>query len=537
MRRFEEDARHEHSNLLRLTPQQRLFVQRWVELFDRETVRGLRCRPFWPDRVREERARHADSRFHSPILDEELSAPTVDSLESFDIRALMVTPARCAESLAASVSALGFHHGFLFHAYKSMLYPPETSFEERIGKLRSWWLANAHDREMQVVFRVTKTGRDPPSSRPDLRIIRWDALPETVRECGKESLEWWSRHQECALKNYYVVAVTVSARDAVSAAEKALERYCDYRSVLRATSPGVRALEIDDEWCLVHDPVQVPEGRDYPTRLAPDRFRLRGAYERGFAEILAKACDQSPPFMRYVESYSMAVEDAKVGKPREALPNIARGLDLAFDDYVASGDEAAWGPPRLFVEKGAILMALDWCRNHFHYVLEYCLRPSFALQGGSVLSERRPEVAFDILSLDVTWSKSLKMCDWDELLKYRRDEILQELRGLPTTIQERHRQLRWDLARAVRARNSLFHQGLPLQDEYLLGLFLDVFGLVLRLRVVAHQHSMSFNDLVHMAEEDFDGLASGSSEPPDGRAFAAFGWRRWQSTRGDDLAE
>ncbi len=41
MRRLAEDEYRQHSNLLALMPPERLFVQRWLELFDRDAMRDV----------------------------------------------------------------------------------------------------------------------------------------------------------------------------------------------------------------------------------------------------------------------------------------------------------------------------------------------------------------------------------------------------------------------------------------------------------------------------------------------------------------
>jgi hypothetical protein len=84
MRRLTEDERHEHSNLLRLTPTERLFAQRWMELFDRQAIRGVRCRPFWPSKLSYEIKSHLQQDFHVPIMKDELSTQELTSLT--DIR-------------------------------------------------------------------------------------------------------------------------------------------------------------------------------------------------------------------------------------------------------------------------------------------------------------------------------------------------------------------------------------------------------------------------------------------------------------------
>jgi len=470
-------------------------------------------------------------------MDEELSVcPAVRDLAEIDCRALIASPIEGVECLAASASALGFHHAFLFHAYKLMLPGPGEQFQDRLLSLREWWLNNAVNRDILVAIRLTRTGLPPPERSLGIEITRWQSLPERIRSSAKGCAAWRSHYEHCQETNPYFLLVTTSARDAYSAVMKAMERYRYYCALVGATSLSGRAIQVDDEWAFVDDASESPRPKGYAIRLEKGRLRFRGRYAPSSAAELHRACNATGALEAFVRHYSNSRRDAKLGNMDDALADFAAGVELAFDDYKAIGAEARYRPPRLFVEKSSILMALDWFRTHYHYLLEYALKPSFALSGnGALIDEKRPERAYALISDDEKWRALVSRCEWDELLKYRRNEILRELNSLPTVLTERCRQLRWDLARVIRARNALFHQGEPVQDdEYLPGLFLDAFDLILRLRLVGHKQGIGFNELVHIAEQDYEQLTRGIAGVSLCE-FASFGWRRCFSKHGTDL--
>ena len=439
--------------------------------------------------------------------------------------------------MGSSVSGLGFHHQFLFQAYRVMTYYSPDLFQQRLENLRKWWLFNANDREMTVVFPVTSTGRLPPSKSLSIELKKWGDLPIEIQDAAIGSPEWQPRFEEKVRLNHSFLSITLAAQDPVNAAEKALELFANYYTVLRAASASVRHINIDDEVALVNDPSEYPQPKSYCVQLVKHRFRTRGRYDYNFAKELAEACDKSKDMLRFTDSYSMAVDLARAGKPRDALPHLARGIDLAFGEYIAKEkEEKKWGQPRRFVDKTSLLMSLDWCRVYYNYLLVYCLEKSFHMAGSSVIEARNPEKAFDIIRDDSEWNSKLLNCSWDELLNFRRYHLLQELEHLQHTIAEKRKQFRWDLARGVRARNLLFHQGLPLQDEYLLGVLLGAFDLILRLRMVAIKKGISFNELVHLAEDDYSKIVSGKLNP-DIKSFSSLSWRRWLSSGGTDIVQ
>jgi hypothetical protein len=522
MRRLAEDERHEQSSLLRLTPPQRLFTQRWIELFDQEAICGLRCRPVWHEKIKAEINSHHQPDFHAKLMKEELSVSAPAQISDINFAKLESRPVGLAEDLASAVSTLGFDHGFLFHGFKAMLYPPGVSFASRLEKLREWWTANAVPRRIQVVFRMKKGGKLPPPGSL-LQVSKWNSLPPQIRQSAQECLDWWATHKEIAEQNGAFLIVSTRACDpnnAVAIALEAHSRYCIFD-----TATGGGAIPIDDAWAFVDDPHQSPKGRTYALRVDKYRFRLRRAFDENSIDDFNDAVSMDEGFAKLWQYYSKAVTDIKDGNQNDALDDIAKALDIAYSGYTPIGAESSWGRARVFVEKSAIMMALDWSRTHYRYLLEYLLKPSYAVRGERLFgSELNPSKLFLRVSNDRFWANDIANSDWDELLKHRRNEVIHELSSLSAMLLMRRRQLRWDLARAVRARNSLFHRGEPLQDQYLLAVFLDAFDLVLRVRLAATRAHVGFSDVVTMAEQDFTDLLSHPLDTDAKFLFASYGW-------------
>jgi hypothetical protein len=529
MRRLTEDERHEHSNLLHLTPRERLFVQRWMELFDRQAIRGVRCRLFSPSKLLHEIGNHHQPDFHVPIMNDELSVQALTSLADFRFEIVQSEPITLAESLAASVSALGFDHGFLFHAYKAMLYPRTESFQNRLEKLRQWWLENSTSRPIEVVLRTTKGGMAPPPGS-SLQPVRWNSVSSHLRDCAQRSSDWWSANKQFAENNDVFLSVTTSACDPTSAAAIAVERHSHY-SIFEAAAAGKKAVLIDRAWALVDDAQQSPHSRTYALRLDNYRFRLKPPLDLDQVSELNKATAADKDFAKFWHHYSRAIEDIRNGDPNEALDDVAKALDLAYSGYSRTTSEAnqGWKAARLFVEKSAVLLALDWCRTHYQYVLEYVLKPSYSMKNDRLFGdELRPHKIFAKMSDDASWESAMTLCSWDELLRFRRNKMVEEFASLSSVLPRERRRARWDLARAIRARNSLFHRGEPLQDQYLLAVFLDTFDVILKVRLAAHKYKLTFNDLIHAADQDYSALSTGAPLTPYPNMFISFGWLGWK---------
>lgn len=451
-------------------------------------------------------------------MDDEVKATPAISLGEIKLADISSQPVTIAESLAHTVSALSFDHRFLFHAYKAMLYPPKIPFETRVGKLRQWWIDNSAPRSIKVVFR-TRSGGASPKKGSAMALERWETLPESIQQCARKCEPWWLSHQGLADTNGYFMAVVVEANSPDGAESLALERYADYRRYLPIRA---KPIEIDDEWSFVDDSHQKPSSKTYALHQDKYHFRVRH-YDAPTVHLVSKAAAHDLSLSDFWKHYQAASDDVARDKPDSALDNIAKALDKTFEGYQPVGKK--WKGPRVFVEAASIVESLYWLGTQYRYILEYTLKPSWTIGGKNIFGddERRPEKILARIVEDRQWLSAIAGSDWDELLKFRRRQFVAELASLPSVLADRRKRSRWDLARAVRARNSLFHRGEPLQDQYLLAVFLSGFDLALRLRIGASQVGKPFATMVGDAARQYDEICTGVSKPAP-EQFVTLGW-------------
>ena len=106
---------------------------------------------------------------------------------------------------------------------------------------------------------------------------------------------------------------------------------------------------------------------------------------------------------------------------------------------------------------------------------------------------------------------------------------MQMLADMPATLRHVRTVASWDLARAVRARNTLVHQGGYLRHHRLLAVLFDVYELVLRLRLAALKRrpanpDAGFVELAGEVERDFEELATGAYSRQPLRSLCEDGW-------------
>lgn len=540
MRRFEEDNRADYSRLLGLSNEARLFVQRWVELTDHGTPIPLRVRPFWRSKVEQEWAAHRQEDrhyvgrpcFHCTYLEQELStAPVADFPRPTSIPDELVNdPVSLASKLALGALSLGYHPGFLYHAYKALLWPPGTPFEGRLCSLVDWWEKNSTPRRLDVAFRVTGGGRHPPESFADIHLETWPNLPQGLRSCGERCAEWHNEVGVDTIQGSQFLRFAVEAVDQVGAVVAASRRYAEYATWAHGYGRRSRPVEADTRWVLVNDRRQVPTGKNYCFAPRPSRLTIRRALTDQLCESLAKATNNNST-LRLVDSFNRALDAAKEGALDAALSHLAPGLELAFHDCAPPH---GWERPRLFVEWASILLSLDHLRVYFADLLEYCLSPSYTLGGNALISDRRPERVFELV-VSSDWKNIVRRCPWDQLLQRRRADLIGHL-DLRAMVPEWRTLYRWDLARAVRARNRLIHRRSSLQEEYILGVLLLAFQAVLGVRLAAVRQSIPFQETITLAGSDYENISSGAHSP-NSCHFVVFGWRRWRAPVGNDIAE
>lgn len=483
MRRLPEDDRGLFDSLCSLPPGRRLFVQRWLELFDRDATHTERARPVSAESVDSELRQHEQEDFHLPLMREERAAMQPIRFGRIGVEDVDSDAVSACDRLAAGLLAVGFHPSFLYHAFKSFLSPRDTPFEDRYEGLMRWWSQNATPRQMTVVLRPTAHGVPPATGDKHWSLNKWSDLPQAMRDSVRRDTDWWRTHGQYANDEKYFLCLGVAAPDADYAASLAQEafRYHAYR--FRVPSPLETTVLVD-----------LNELEEKDQELA----RLRHAYAK-------------------------ALEDVRRGNPYEALADLAQGIDLAMHGYIPSAQENSWKRPRLLVEKAAVLVAIDWPWRHFRYFLDYVLSPSYTVAGTRLFDdERRPGALLAKVLDDASWGSTIARAPWDELLEYRRNLIVKVCAAGGDVIKRQWRLALWDLARAVRARNALLHGGRPVRDAYLIAVLLHAFDILIRLRVFARRRGLTFTEAIRLAQEDCNNLVNGTSSSKE---WVAFGWR------------
>jgi len=539
MRHFEEDNRGDQSKLLTLSPGPRLFVQRWVELTDYGTRIPLRVRPFWRSKIERERSEHISEDqhdagrncFHCEYLQEELNNCEVASLPETGsvVTDLSTDPAAFAERIALGALACGYNVGFLYHAYKALLLPLGPTFEDRLQGLIEWWKNNSTPRQFQVTFRVVGGGRHPRNAFTDIHLESWNELSPGLQACGKRCSDWLKQVGPEVIQAARFLRFSTEAIDQVGALAAASRRYGEYATWAFGHGGGSRPVEFDTEWVLVDDPNQSPKGKNYC--FAPRRTGLT-VHRAVSEELFDNLAQATPNTLGVTDSYSKALAALREGMLNDALSHAASGMELAFHECVPPNH---WKRPRLFVEWASILLAVDRLRVYFADFHEYCLGPSHGVGSSSPFSNRQPASLLETVLSQSQWRTVITHYPWDELLNRRRADLIAKL-DLGTMLPRWRALYRWDLARAVRARNRLVHRRVTIQEEYVLGIVLMAFQIILGMRLAAAQQAVPFREAVNLALSDYEKICSGDRSL-NGSDFALFGWRRWRDHSTTDIAQ
>jgi hypothetical protein len=503
--------------LLKLTSSQRLFVQRWIELFDWTADIHFQFRPV--SLAEAEAELLIAEGFHEPLLVAE-----VDELRQaplFSTALIDINPTLAAERLAANQAAKLHHPLYLFHAINILLDTGPSSFEERLERLEDAWRV-ATETDYVVYFRVTKL-RALPSKRDEspVRLTSTAGLPDPV----KLTIADWKEKPELG-----ILRVVTRTRDPKGALESATRKYYDYRATVRAASPSLKPSEIDLSTAIV----QNLSGPDPPRLMAIQhrRFQMRGGKDFTLFERLERAVSTSVLVATFVRNLAEAIEKLREGDVDSSLEALILNQDLAFQGCRIH----TWRYPRYLVEIGSKLIALDWPRRYFEYLKTYLRQPSHTVVPLDHI--RHDKLSRTLLLaqdawLHITdrkrWARMISRTSWDCLLAHRREAFLLSVSNLPTTVNRVQTVAAWDLARAVRARNTLIHEGLYLQHHRLIGVLLDTYELVLQLRLMAcerspHDPETGFNQLVNDIERDFEDATNGIAMRQTARSLCEDGW-------------
>jgi hypothetical protein len=499
-----------------LQTNQRLFVQRWIELFSRETLLPLRCRPYWPAKLEVERDSLPREDFHLPIVNDELSQCRFTPFEELDFAQLTVEPGRFAERLGLALISLGFNDRFLFHAAWKMLGSEAQSFEERIHSLRTWWRDNASMRSTSVAFPVKEVGTRHAFGVP-LRFIRWHMFSDDVKKHIIEHTQWQKQFGAWIHEDRYFACIDVTAVDSNGAAHLALEHFIRHQTL--GIGARKKPSSIDYERPIVIDLQQRPDGRISSIKYEPYYYKWTDRLGRDFPKHIVSACDRNKDFARFFEGYLRAADALRAHDPERAMDGLAAGIDIPFKSVPTT-----WGSYRTFIDKAAKLWALDWFRIYFRYIINYCIvvqdRDKISIFG----RERRPEQLFDIMIDEIRWREIFRQIHWEEIVNYHRSLAIDQMSSMAGEIRFRHRLATWDLARALRARHALFHRGEPVEDFHAVTVLMEAFEMLLGLWVFALDAGISFAELVAKAEQAYQGRARFRAFPLPLRRFVSHGW-------------
>lgn len=322
----------------------------------------------------------------------------------------------------------------------------------------------------------------------------------------------------------------MSARDPNSALETALRTYYDYCACVRAASPALKPTLLNLEAAVVQLPNEPPLLRRLPIHAR--RFRMRGGADRELFGRLDALVGASPVAATFVRNFAEATERLREGDVDSALEALILNQDLAFQGCRAHD----WRYPRYLVELGSKLVALDWPRRYFTYIETYCRQTSHAVDPLPGIKDRKRACvlllarnAWPLITNDQRWEQLMARTPWDSLLEYRRKHFMHSLAHLSETVTRVRTLAAWDLARAVRARNTLVHEGSYLRHHQLIGVLLDVYELILRLRLAGFDRrptnpDAGFVNLANELEKDFDDLQRGAFRRQTLRSLCEDGW-------------
>lgn len=547
MRRLKEDPLAPgHPQLLQLTSPQRLFVQRWMELFDWSSDIHFQTRPISLVEAQAELHEKDCVGVHRKLLNAEIAELEAAKKQPFSYDLVETDPILAAERLAASPHAARHHPLYLFHGIRILLGSNE-SFENRVAKLALSWASSPS--EYRLYFRLTRPGRDPADRKNSpLKRLPWLELPEHLRALAAE----WpfqraaepSTELEPETKQFFVVQITATARDSNAALENAVRTYHDYRACVQASSPGWRGISVDLSTALI-ERVDTPN-QARTVSVQPRRFLMRGGRNFELLKELEAATEASSLFAAFVRNFASASERLRNGDVVSAFEALVLSQDLAF---YGCDHHSSWRYPRYLVELGSMLVALDWPRRYYDYIEVYCRTPSHTVDPDPQVADRvlsralvRPRSGWPLIVDDGKWAKIISRSDWDELLKRRREDFTALLKNLAAELGRRQRIAAWDLARAVRDRNFFVHRGSYLRHHRSIGILLDAYELVLLLRIMGFKRTPTdpqrgFNGLAVEVERDFADLIEGRYTRQTARSLCEDGWSRMWSRPAVPAAE
>jgi len=531
-----------HIELLRLTPSQRLFVQRWIELFDWNSPIYFQIRPITLKEAKREAS--GLEGFQATLIGAEIEDLVADALQPFLLEMIDEHPLLAAEKLGGVSVACGLHPLYSFHALKILLRTEEGSFGRRLLELLEGWESTTQE-SYRLYFRITGGGVKPTNSdQTNLKVLPWPEVAEMVREAAAKSAENTAGGAAEGSQPVGIMQVSVRALDPNAALEGAIRAYYDYRACVRASSPATKPIPIDVSTAIIERPGST-EPKLIP--ILPRRFQMRGASKPVLLARLHRAAAQSGLFATFVRNFAEAIERLREGDLDSALEALVLNQDLAF--YGCENSEG-WRRARFLVEVGSRLYALEALRRYFDYLVVYCRQPSHAVAPNPLMrNENLSQILictkdpWPLLVNDGRWSGVIARSDWDELLKHRRAEFVRAVENPVSLVREVQRRFAWDLARAVRARNALVHEGGYVSHHHTIGVLLDVYELVLRVRLKSIEERPSdpqgnFNSAARQILVDYNSLIGGRFTRSMVKTLCQEGWNNmWAEFPADQAVD
>ncbi|WP_406126096.1 hypothetical protein [Streptomyces sp. NBC_00989] len=507
-------AEDEHQLLLELTPSHRLFVQRWIELFDREVPFYFRIPPVSFEALKQEKGAKGIRGFHIPHIRAE-----------YDRACWIVASDTLAEAggdpanvkiIATRISLAGFHHEFIFQKYRELL----RDFPDSLKIVCGWFENNKRMRPLAIWAPCDRKGHIP--KRTNLEVGSLEDVPTDCQELADEFL---TQHRKYYPLTKFVIKGCISALDpngAYASLREGVENYT------RLRDPGVQMASLREgkSVAIIDDILQDPVPEAYAFVPPSDfRYRVERPLPRGMVNEAMEAADSDSLISTILYNLTAVYREISrpIPDPRAAFTQLIPLCDCAFEDCYPKKSSAF----DRTVDSAARLLAADSFHAHLTYITSYLKRsPRTSYQSYPLLRHHASlEYCYDLLSDQSRWeSEVLRQSPWDELLIWRREQWVAEQIDPAKVLAAHYQSQLWATARAMRARHHLAHQGKPLSDEYLLAVLYQALCLNLRLRVWANCHEHKFPKIMQDLGREISIAESGKQIEQSHRVLAIQGW-------------
>ncbi|MEU7819300.1 hypothetical protein [Catellatospora sp. NPDC049133] len=487
-------AGFQHSQYVKMPAEQRLFLQRWIEMLSPEVNFRWRLRPVSDGLLRRELAavettgtdkrRLNGSTLYAALLDEEWRETPKAMFQRLTAAEVAADPVRRAERMAHGLMLAGYSPQTLHGAHRVLLNGQR--FQDQLDEMQKWHAKRTAARTFRLAVPVARSGTM-------IKSFGWEQPYFETLEPAFRELVVAAETAGHAPRSARYLLVEVTAHDPTAAAMTFLEHFDRYQLQLR---PPNKPFAIGHQLVIVHDEYPAPKGRTVRFPMPP-----RFAYEQPepvdgkTAQRVMAAAERDPVLHTLLLQYLLALRELAKGSVRDAFQALLPLLDVGF-----ACDEGPWAQRTTFartIEIAAILVAAHTPRAHFGHLRRYLRRPvptnPKATRGPWTTGGDSADLA---LLTGPGWDEVAAAYRWNGLLAQRRDELLDLLAAPGPTVARTRRTARWDMARAVRARHAFAHRGEPMTDAYGLSVALEAAYLCLVARCSAVERGISFADLV-----------------------------------------